>query len=275
MLALSADACAVQQLANAVRRPLATGDRRHVAIVEVGGDGAEAVPGEESLGHLLDHRRLSRNHDEPVLGIAVRARSATTHLPRLGELEVLADQTAALVVALLAGHSSEDTGMEAAVMGAEVDLAGDAGQGTDAGAIAEVEKVFQFARAAVKAVEVIHDDRVPGSGSEVIKQARVLRTPLARVGAGVVVDVDVCHAPAAALGERAAVLDLSGDTCGQAVRVGGDPGIDCRGLRSHQGTLAYPRAHEHAVTRPTPTKSLRRPTVALVSGVLNDKREER
>jgi hypothetical protein len=34
-------------------------------------------------------------------------------------------------------------------------------------------------------------------------------------------------------------------------------------------------AHEHAVTRPTPTKSLRRPTVALVSGVLNDKREER
>ena len=28
-------------------------------------------------------------------------------------------------------------------------------------------------------------------------------------------------------------------------------------------------------TRPTPTKSLRRPTVALVSGVLNDKREER
>src|ERR1035437_8195583 len=115
MLALSADACAVQQLANAVRRPLASGDRGHVAIIEIGGDGAQAVPGEESLRHLLDDHSLSRDHGEPVLGVAVRARPATAHLAGVGEFEVLADQTAALVVALLAGHSSEDTGLEAAV----------------------------------------------------------------------------------------------------------------------------------------------------------------
>ena len=97
---------------------------------------------------------------------------------------------------------------------------------------------------------MIHDDGVADAGGEVVKHPLVLRTPLARVRAGVVVDVDVGHRPAAALGEGAAVLDLSGDTCGQAVRVRGDTRIDCRSLRSHQGTLAYPAARQHPVTRP-------------------------
>jgi hypothetical protein len=66
--------------------------------------------------------------------------------------------------------------MEAAIIGAEVDLAGDAGQVADAGAIAEVEEVLQLARAAMETVEVVHDDRVSGASGEVIEQALVLRT---------------------------------------------------------------------------------------------------
>ena len=121
--------------------------------------------------------------------------------------------------------------MEAAVMGPQVDLAGDAGQVADAGAIAEVQEVLQLAGTAMEAVEVIDDDGVANARGEVIKHALVLRTPLARVRAGVVVDVDVGDRPAAALGEGAAVLDLSGDACGQAVRVGRDSRINGCGLR--------------------------------------------
>ena len=101
--------------------------------------------------------------------------------------------------------------MEATVMGPKVDLSGDACQRADADAVAEIEEVLLLARMAVQPVQVVHDDGVSDSGREVFQHALVLGTPLARVRAGVVVLVDVCDRPAAALSEGAAVLDLTPD----------------------------------------------------------------
>ncbi len=67
----------------------------------------------------------------------------------------------------------------------------------------------------MQTVEVVHDNSVADARGEVIEHALVLGTLLARVRAGVVVDVDVSDQPASALGEGSAVLDLSSDACSQ------------------------------------------------------------
>ena len=163
---------------------------------------------------------------------------------------MLTGETAALVVALLAGHSSEDTGLEPTVMGSKIDLSGDACQRADADAVAEIEEVLLLARMAMQSVQVVHDDGVSDSSRYVFQHALVLRALLARVRAGVVVLVNVCDGPAAALSEGSAVLDLTPDAQGRAVRVGGDPCVDRSRRREHQGTLAYPGPGERPVTRP-------------------------
>ena len=140
VFALPADSCAVEELTDAVAGPLTLRHSRHGAVVEVGRDGSQAVSSEQAFCHLRDDRRLVGNDRDAVLGVPVWASATAAHLPILGELELLARQAAALVVTLCTGHGSEDTSMEAAVMGAEVDLAGHTRQVADARAIAEVEE---------------------------------------------------------------------------------------------------------------------------------------
>ena len=81
-------------------------------------------------------------------------------LAGLRQLQVLARDAPALVVALLAGHGTQDTREEAPVVGGEVGVAGDRCQRAQAGGVAHLEELLEFLGLAVQPVEVPHDHGV-------------------------------------------------------------------------------------------------------------------
>ena len=87
-------------------------------------------------------------------------RATAADPPGPSDLEVLAGDPPALVVALLAGHGAQDTGVELAVVGGQVDLTGNAGHVPDAGPGALIEKILELPRPAVEPVEVVDDHPV-------------------------------------------------------------------------------------------------------------------
>ena len=164
--------------------------------------------------------------DRAAVGLEPEGSSATAGEPaRLGELLVLAADAAALVVALLAGHCTLDSGDQLAVPGREVDLPGHGGE-LDPLALAEVDEVLQFARVSVQAVGVVDEHGLDHPGFDLLQHARVLGPRLTAVGADVRVDVALDHLPAVALGQLLAVGQLSADREVVALTVGGDARID-------------------------------------------------
>ena len=96
--------------------------------VEVDAEGAEGIAGQGAGCKLTDDRGFV-GADRAAVGLEPEGSSATAGEPaRLGELLVLAADAAALVVALLAGHCTLDSGDQLAVPGREVDLAGHGGE---------------------------------------------------------------------------------------------------------------------------------------------------
>ena len=94
--------------------------------------------------------------------------------PSLGHLLVLAGDPPALVVALLAGHGTQDTGQELAVVGREVGIAGHGGHRRDPGGLADVEELLELPRAPVEPVEVPDHDGVDDPGADVVEHPAVL-----------------------------------------------------------------------------------------------------
>src|SRR4051794_38549204 len=86
--------------------------------IEVPTDRCFGVTRQDPLDNLPDHCGFIGTDRAPVDLVTERAGPATGPLPRLGQLLVLTAEATGLVVALLAAHRPEDTGMELAVMSA-------------------------------------------------------------------------------------------------------------------------------------------------------------
>jgi hypothetical protein len=143
-----------------------------------------------------------------------------------GELPVLADGAAGLVVGLLACDRREDAGVELAVVGGEVDVAGAGPEVRDPGRVADLEELLELGGMAGEAVEVPDDDGVEVAALHGVEHPPVGGAVAAAVRAGVVVDEHLGDGPAAPVAVLAAVGLLAADAGALTGRVETDPAVD-------------------------------------------------
>lgn len=158
--------------------------------VEIRADGQERFAGEHAPDDLPHHGRFLRDHFA-IERVPERPPATAIRPPLHGPLTSRTAHPTPDGVSLLPGDRTEDSGGEAGIVGAEVEVPRDRGEMAEVGQLAGVEELFELERPASEAVQVVGDYRVDGTGLNSGEEAFIAWSMLTRRGRDVVVLEDV------------------------------------------------------------------------------------